>query len=202
MAVASDPVSSLRERRHRETKQLLVEVAFDLFVEEGFANVSMEEVAQAAGVSRSTLYRRFPTKEAVVLEVPRRWLAAFDDAFGALPPDASLRDAVNGTTLAVAAHIDRHQDVVRTAYEILGRSPSLQQSGLATTAWLRRIVEVFERFSAADAEASLVSAGAYLGAIDAMMLHWAATGGTSSVTDSTTRLLSRLEPILPPDRTR
>ncbi len=194
-------MTGLRERRHRETKQLLVETAFELFVERGFANVSMEEVAQAAGVSRSTLYRRFPTKEDLVLEVPQRWMVVFDHAVDALPLNASIGDAIGEPVLAVASHVDQHKEIARTAYQILGQSPTLQQSGLATTTWLGRITAIFARFSTADTETSLVLAGAYFGAIDAMMLHWATTGATSSVTEQTTRLLARLEPILPPHQT-
>jgi len=194
-------MTGLRERRHLETKRLLVETAFDLFVERGFTNVSMEEVAQAAGVSRSTLYRRFPAKEDLVLEVPERWMVVFDCAVQALPLDASMRDAIGVPALAVAAHIDQNKEIVRTAYQILGQSPTLQQSGLATTPWLGRITAIFERFSAADAETSLVLAGAYFGAIDAMMLDWAKAGATSSVTEKTTRLLARLAPILPAHQT-
>ena len=158
----------------------------------------MEEVAQKAGVSRSTLYRRFPTKEDLVLDVPARWMTVFDRAIAALPGNVSISDAIGKPSLAVAAHIDHQQEIVRTAYEILGQSLSLQQSGLVTNAWLGRITAIFERFSTADAETCLVLAGSYFGAIDAMMLHWATTGGTSSVTEKTTRLLTRLEPILPP----
>ena len=191
-------MTGLRERRHLETKQLLVETAFDLFVERGFTNVSMEEVAQAAGVSRSTLYRRFPTKEDLVFAVPARWIVVFDNAVEALPPDASLGDAIGHPALAVAAHIDQNNEIVRTAYQILGQSPTLQQSGLATTAWLGRITDVVERFSAADTETALVLAGAYFGAIDAMMFDWANVDATSSVTERTTRLLALLAPILPP----
>jgi len=191
-------MTGLRERRHLETKQLLVETAFDLFIARGFTNVSMEEVAQAAGVSRSTLYRRFPTKEDLVFEVPTRWVVVFDDAVEALPPDASLADAIGQPALAVAAHIDQNNEIIRTAYQILGQSPTLQQSGLATTAWLGRITAVFERFSTADSETSLMLAGAYFGAIDAMMLDWANVDATSSVTERTTRLLALLAPILPP----
>ena len=195
-------MTGLRERRHLETKQLLVETAFDLFVERGFPNVSMEEVAQAAGVSRSTLYRRFPAKEDLVLEVPARWMVVFDHAVEALPFNASIADAIVEPALAVAAHIDQHTEIVRTAYQILGQSPTLQQSGLVTTTWLGRIAAIFERFSTADTETSFLLAGAYFGAIDAMMLHWATTGATSPVTEKTTRLLARLKPILPPNLPR
>jgi len=193
-------MTGLRERRHLETKQLLVETAFDLFVERGFTNVSMEEVAQAAGVSRSTLYRRFPTKEDLVFDVPTRWIVVFDDAVEALPPDASTADAIGRPVLAVAGHIDQHEEIVRTAYQILEQSPTLQQSGLVTAPWLRRIAAIFTRFSTADQETSLVLAGAYFGAIDAMILHWATTDATTPVTEKATRLLARLGPILPPDQ--
>ncbi len=193
-------MTGLRERRHLETKQLLVETAFDLFVERGFTNVSMEEVAHAAGVSRSTLYRRFTTKEDLVLEVPTRWMVVFDDAVGALPLNASIVDAIGQPLLAVAAHIDQHENIVRTAFQILDQSPTLRQSGLVTTTWLRRIAEIFTRFSTADDETSLVLAGACFGAVDAMMLHWATTEATTRVTEKTIHLLAQLRPILPPDQ--
>jgi len=194
-------MTGLRERRHLETKRLLVETAFNLFVERGFTNVSMAEVAQAAGVSRSTLYRRFPAKEDLVLDVPESWLVVFDHAVEALALETSIGDAISEPVLAVAAHIDQNKEIVRTAYEILGQSPTLAQSGLAATAWLGRITAIFERFSAADTETSLVLAGAYFGAIDAMMVDWAKAGATSSVTEKTTRLLAHLAPILAPHQT-
>ena len=161
----------------------------------------MEEIAQAAGVSRSTAYRRFPTKDDLVLEVPRRWLGAFDAAVSDLAAHTSLRHAVTAATLAVARHIDDNQATVRAAYAILETAPSLQQSGVATVAWLERFVRLLKQQGAPnsvmDAETARTVAGAYLGAIDAMMQHWALTGGTSSVRESSQRLLDRLEPILP-----
>jgi len=187
----------LRERRHQETRAQLVAVAFELFAERGFDQVTMEEVSLAAGVSRSTAYRRFATKEDVVLEIPRRWLAVFDDAIAHTPSDASLPAAVEASCLAVARHIDDNRDLVRSAYTILEGSPTLQQTGVATSAWLERMVSVVEQFSDADLETARTVAGAYLGAIDAMMQHWAATGATTSVAASTARLASRLAPILP-----
>ena len=176
---------------------MLVETAFVLFVERGFANVSMEEVAQAAGVSRSTTYRRFAAKEDLVLAVPQRWLVVFDETVDALPLDASTRDAISAPVLAVACHIDQHAETVRTAYRILEQSPTLQQSGLLASAWLGRIAAVFERFSTADVETTHVLAGAYFGAIDAMMLRWATAGVVFPAIEQATWLLQLLEPTLP-----
>lgn len=190
-------MAGLRERRHEETKEQLVAVAFELFVERGFDQVTMEEVSFAAGVSRSTAYRRFATKEDVVLEIPRRWLAVFDDAVARMPDESSLGAVVEASTIAVARHIDDNRELVGAAYSILGGAPTLQQSGVATSAWFERMLAVVERFSDVDAETANTVAGAYLGAIDAMMQRWAASGGTTSVADSTARLVERLAPILP-----
>lgn len=192
-------MAGLRERRHRETRQTLVDAAFALFLERGFTEVTMEEIATAAGVSRSTAYRRFPTKEDVVLEIPRRWLDAFDEAIATLPDDTSLQAATRATCRAVAAHIDGDAPTVLAAYAVLEQAPSLQSSGIATRAWLERIVAMVERFGPAGISpaTSGVVAGAYLGALDAMMQHWAADGGTASVTETTEALVDRLEPILP-----
>ena len=192
-------MATLRERRHRETRQALVDAAFRLFAERGFVDVTMDEIARAAGVSRSTAYRRFPTKEDVVLEVPRRWLAAYDLAVDALPEDTTLPDAIRAACLAVADHIDTETATVLAAYAVLEQAPSLQSSGMASRAWTERIVTMIDRFGPGDVapEVSGIVAGAYLGALDAMMQRWADDGGTGSVTDATERLVDRLETILP-----
>jgi len=151
----------------------------------------MAEVAEAAGMSRSTAYRRFPTKEDVVLEVPLSWLAAFDQAADDLPTETTAAAALAAASLAVAARIDEDHATVRTAYAILGQSPTLQQSGAAMAAWLERLHALVTKYADVEAETAAMIAGAYMGAIDAMMQHWAVTGGTDSVTSATTRLLER-----------
>ncbi|MGC2240565.1 MAG: TetR family transcriptional regulator [Acidimicrobiia bacterium] len=53
-----------------KTRQRLQDQAMRLFAEHGFDNVTVEEVATAAGVSHMTFFRYFPTKESVVLDDP------------------------------------------------------------------------------------------------------------------------------------
>ncbi len=55
--------SGLRERKKRQTRQLISDVATDLFVRRGFDNVTVAEVAEAVGVSTKTIFNYFPRKE-------------------------------------------------------------------------------------------------------------------------------------------
>ncbi|MEU9192922.1 TetR/AcrR family transcriptional regulator [Streptomyces hundungensis] len=57
----------LRERKRRQTFAAVSEAAIGLFLERGFDKVSVAEVAAAAGISKPTLFRYFPTKEDLVL---------------------------------------------------------------------------------------------------------------------------------------
>lgn len=189
-------MTGLRERRHRETRRQLVDAAFSLFDRHGFDNVTVAEVAAAAGVSRSTAYRRFPTKEDLVLEIPRRWIAVFDEARAALAPESPLVDAVREVTMAVARHIDRDPEVVRGAYRVLEQAPSLESGTVATAAWVSRYSELVREFGAIDTDAAAMIAGAYMGAIDAMMRIWAAAADETTVEQLADTMLARLEPIL------
>jgi AcrR family transcriptional regulator len=53
------------ERSHRA----ILEAAKDLLEERGFVDLTIDEVAQRAGVSKPTIYRRWPTKGTLVFEV-------------------------------------------------------------------------------------------------------------------------------------
>ncbi|MFI7444633.1 TetR/AcrR family transcriptional regulator [Nonomuraea indica] len=57
----------LRERKKRQTRQRISDVAIGLFVEHGFDNVTINEVAAAAEVSVNTVYNYFSAKEDLVL---------------------------------------------------------------------------------------------------------------------------------------
>lgn len=58
--------TSLRETKKRKTRQILIEKAEELFLKKGFDHITVDEISEAAGVSRSTYFRYFKTKEAVV----------------------------------------------------------------------------------------------------------------------------------------
>jgi AcrR family transcriptional regulator len=58
---------ALRERKKIRTREAISTAAISLFVEHGFDQVSITQVAEAADVSRRTLFAYFPTKEDLVV---------------------------------------------------------------------------------------------------------------------------------------
>lgn len=58
----------LRERNAARTREMIIDTALTLFLERGYDATRMEEVAEAAGIGTSTLYRYFPTKDLLLIE--------------------------------------------------------------------------------------------------------------------------------------
>jgi AcrR family transcriptional regulator len=91
-------VSGLRERKKLETRQRLADLATTLFVERGFDNVSVADVAEAAGVSKMTVFNYFPRKEDLFFdrgpEVEALITTAVRERPAGEPPVAALRDLI------------------------------------------------------------------------------------------------------------
>lgn len=86
---------SLRERKKAETRQRIADVATPMFVERGFDDVTINEIADAAGVSKVTVFNYFPRKEDILFDrfpQVRDLLAAAVDGRGVdETPVAALR---------------------------------------------------------------------------------------------------------------
>lgn len=77
-------MSGLRERKKKATRDAIHHGAMRLFAEHGFAGTTIDRIAEAADVSRATVFTYFPTKEDIVFgEAPQ--------AIDAL--EAALREA-------------------------------------------------------------------------------------------------------------
>ena len=63
------------------SREAIVEAATRLFLEHGFGSVSMDELAEAAGLARRTLYNQFTSKEEIFREMLRRLSREHEEAF-------------------------------------------------------------------------------------------------------------------------
>ena len=58
-----------RLRDKQRTRERISQVATALFLERGFSEVTVAEVAAAAGVSKVTVFAHFPRKEDLLLDL-------------------------------------------------------------------------------------------------------------------------------------
>ncbi len=87
--------TGLREQKKQRVLHTVHQTAVALFTQQGYDAVSMEDIAKASGISRSTLYRHFTTKEATVLHDDLNPVLL--DAFRNQPTDITTLQALRNT---------------------------------------------------------------------------------------------------------
>src|SRR5690348_13026961 len=96
----------LRERRKQETRQAISDIATQMFVTRGFDDVTIAQVAGAAGVAKMTVTNYFPRKEDLVFdraEAVERHLA---DVITARAPGESMLAAIRRDYTEAVARAD------------------------------------------------------------------------------------------------
>jgi len=96
------PAPSLPRSRPGGSREAIVDAAERLFLERGFGAVSMDELAEAAGVARRTLYNQFAGKEEIFRDMLLRFSSQLE---GALPPGVETRGDVEEVLRLIARAI-------------------------------------------------------------------------------------------------
>ena len=87
----------------------IVEVASNLFAARG-TDASLDDIAKQAGVGPGTLYRHFPTREALIGAAMRRWVDRIQTAAAkAAASEQSPHELLLGWFEAVVAHISQYR---------------------------------------------------------------------------------------------
>ena len=109
----------------RRTEAILA-AAFSVFSLRGYHNVTVDDIAQEAGVSKGTCYQYFSGKEEIFMATMERTLEtlmAEADAAGAEAPDALTRLGLKGLTF-ISKYRDLQFMFVGIISEVLGGNPS------------------------------------------------------------------------------
>ena len=98
--MGSNEVAS--QTRRGGSREAIVEAAERLFLERGFGSVTMDELAEAAGVARRTLYNQFASKEEIFREMLLKVSSQLETAF---PPGIETRGEVEDVLRLIARMI-------------------------------------------------------------------------------------------------
>lgn len=179
--------------RAQRTRDKLQEEALRLFTERGYDDVTVQEIARAAGVSHMTFFRHFPTKESVVLDDP--YDPVLGDAVARTSTDLPALERVTVAVLEAWEGLDEPDDEQTRARIALAASHSSLRAGVWENTQRTQdvIVEALMGTGVHHLEAR-VAAGAVNGALTAALFDWAENDDAGSLADcirSALQLLAR-----------
>ncbi|MCL8024851.1 TetR/AcrR family transcriptional regulator [Nocardioides bruguierae] len=129
----------LREENAARTRRTILDVALGLFLDHGYESTTMEEIAAAAGVGSSTLYRYFASKDLLLVE-PLQVVGRLADALLRRPEQEPIEVALGEMLLDVLAAPREHSLVTR-AQAVVHATPSVRGRVLELVADERRELE-------------------------------------------------------------
>jgi AcrR family transcriptional regulator len=98
--------TGLRERRKQATRQAIADVATTMFLARGFEQVTIADVAAAAGVAKMTVTNYFPRKEDLVFDRAEAVIRGLADVITSRAPGESLLAAIRRDYAERAAGAD------------------------------------------------------------------------------------------------
>ena len=110
--MADTGVTSALSRNQAARRERVIRAALELGAEGGYEAVQMRDVATRAKVALGTIYRYFPSKDALLLAVMVQWLGDLEARVTRHPP-------------AGATTVDRIMDVLTRALRAMDRDPRL-----------------------------------------------------------------------------
>ena len=174
--------SGLRERKKRETRERLGDVAARLFAQHGYDEVSIADVAGAAGVSEPTVYNYFPTKSDLVFDRADDVLEKIRGAISRRDPQQSPADAMRSLVLEdIDRYVEEDEELAKGEFPAQCRLSALLR---------RRALEFYDDVTTAVA-AELAGTGpnsmserAYAAALVSVVQQTTASIGDAVVSDA------------------
>lgn len=184
--------SSALATGHTAAQARVVEAALSLFAEHGIAGTSLQNIADAIGVTKAAVYHQYPTKDEIVLAAADVVLTGLEEAVAAAEVE---RSRVRARRVLVDRMIDLAVEQRRMA-GILQRDPVMLRF-LQEHAPFRRVMQRVNRtlMGGASDTAARALAATLAGAIAGAVVHPLAEGlDDEALRSQLRRLLRKLLP--------
>ncbi|MFS8104651.1 TetR/AcrR family transcriptional regulator [Lentzea alba] len=115
-----------RERKKLQTRQSIADAALELFLARGFDDVGVKEIADRADVSVTTLFKHFPSKEALLFDEDEEQETALVDAVRNRPAGQSIPRALRDHFVGMASGHADHPLFV-SFHRLVESTPALRE---------------------------------------------------------------------------
>ena len=127
----------LRERKKQETRDALTRAALELFVERGYDETTLAEIAEAAGVSTRTIFAYFASKEDILFSTLQAMCDALARALAERPADTDALTALREFILS-SAH--EKTELEHKLGHVIARDATLSSHKRARIAQLQEVL--------------------------------------------------------------
>jgi AcrR family transcriptional regulator len=190
---------SLRERKKIKTREAIRTATYELIKEQGYDATTIEQIAERAEVSPSTVFRYFPTKEDIVLTDEYDPLML--EELRARPAGESWMDSVRYVMhKAIDAMMAEDPEVVRTRAHLAVQVPAIRSrmvESMSETGRLLRAALAERSGLHPDSLEVRVYAMSLVGGLMEVNMSWAENGFKDELRDMVDRALDVLEHGLP-----
>jgi AcrR family transcriptional regulator len=177
-------VTSRRAQKKAEVREALVDAADRLFAERGFEATTVDDIAEAAGVSRRTFFRYFPAKEAIAFPNNDARLALFKNLLHQSLASSPLLPAVRESIFEVGKELMASRELEVERQHVVEASPALIAAELGVyRRWEHAIADAAAPGSASQRRKrrARLFAGATMGIVRAVLGHWFRSEGKKDV---------------------
>ncbi|MGV0626121.1 mycofactocin system transcriptional regulator [Mycolicibacter minnesotensis] len=130
-------------RRRSTTPEHITDVAIDLFADRGFEQVSVDDVALAAGIGRRTVFRYYASKSAIPWGDFDAHLQQLRELLDDIDPDAPLGDALRAALLAFNTFDECETAQHRRRMRVILQTDELQAYSMTMYAGWRNVIAEF-----------------------------------------------------------
>ncbi|MEN4451703.1 MAG: mycofactocin system transcriptional regulator [Mycolicibacterium sp.] len=130
-------------RRRSTTRDHITHVALELFATRGFDDVSVDDVAHAAGISRRTLFRYFSSKNAIPWADFDASLTELRDLLNAVPHDVPMDAALRSALLEFNSFDESETPRHRRRMQVILQTDALQAYSMTMYAGWRGVIAAF-----------------------------------------------------------
>lgn len=183
-------VDGLRERKRERARSELVSVGMHLFAERGFDATTVDEIAEAADVSRRTLFRYFGGKGDIVMEWARGTTTLLRDSLRARPLDEPPFASLQAAFTALCQNFAGNPSEIYAVTVMIERTPSLRAHNLLKHAqWEAALAGVLrERSPSMDDVRAALLARIAVAAFRTLLDEWINTEGRALPFDNLNRV--------------
>ena len=175
----------------------LVQAAMELYLERGFGQTTVAQIAERAGVTERTFFRYFADKREMLFDGSAVLQQRMVDAVAGSPAGATPLDAV-GASLDAVGEIFIDLDHSRRRQVIIDSDSSLQERELIKRDRLATAITQALRDRGVEEPGASLAAQTGIGVFHVAFAAWIAPGNTRSYADIARELLVELRAITRP----